>query len=68
MFSILRLFAGSITKSMSNRFKNNEISGKFTHTPIHQYLAVTLMDTSGYFFSFKLTNESYYLFQETLPY
>ena len=54
MFSILRLFAGSIMKSLSNRVTNNEISGKFTHTPMHQELAVTLMDTPGFFYSFSL--------------
>ena len=51
MFSILRLFAGSFTKSMSNRVTNNEISGKFTHTPMHRDFAITLMETPGYFFT-----------------
>ena len=39
IFSILRLFAGSIMKSIS-RVANNELSGEFTHTPVHQDLAV----------------------------
>ena len=36
-------------KSMSNRVTNNEISGKFAQTPMHQDLTVTLKDTPGYF-------------------
>ena len=30
MFPVVRLLAGNITKSMSNRVTNNEISEKFT--------------------------------------
>ena len=56
MFSILRIFAGIIVKSMNNRVTNNGISGKVTHTPMHQHVTETLMDTLGYFYSFKLTN------------
>ena len=41
----------SIIKLMSNRVTNNEISGKFTHTPMYQDLALTLMDNPGYFFT-----------------
>ena len=52
-------------KSVSYRVTNNEISGKFTHTPMHQDLAVTLMDTSGYFYNFIFTNPCYYLFPRT---
>ena len=29
--------------------QNNQNSWKFTHTPMYQDLAVTLMDTPGYF-------------------
>ena len=64
MFSILRpiiiLFAGIITKLMSNKVTNTGISGKYTHTPMHQNLAA-LTDTSGYFIDFKLNTPSYYL-------
>ena len=62
MFSILRLFAGNITKSLSNMVTNNEISGKFTYTPMHHDLAVTMMDTPEYFYILKFTYLSYYLF------
>ena len=68
MFSILRLFAGSIMESISNRFTNNKFLGKFTCTLMHQDLAVTLMNTPGHFISFKLTNPYYYLFPEPLLY
>ena len=47
MFSILRLFAGIITKLMSDNVTNNGISGEFTCPPKHQDLAKTLMETSG---------------------
>ena len=36
-------------KSLNNRVTNNEISGKFAGTTVHQELAVTLMETPGYF-------------------
>ena len=29
--------------------QNNQNSGKITYAPVHQDLAVTLMDTPGYF-------------------
>ena len=48
MFFILRQFAGIVTKSMSNRVTNNGIPGKFTCTRVHQDLAATLIDMSGY--------------------
>ena len=49
MISILRLVAGIITKSISSRVTNIEISEKVTHTPVHWNLASSLMDTSQYF-------------------
>ena len=52
MVSILTLFAGNITKSLSNRVTNNEISRKSTHSPLHQDLAVPLMDTPGFCLQF----------------
>ena len=36
-------------KLLNNRVTNNEISGKFAHTTVHQDFAVTLMDTPVYF-------------------
>ena len=62
MFSILRLFAGIIMKSMASRVTNNGISGKSTHTPMHQDLAETLMATSGHLYGFKPTHSCYYIF------
>ena len=39
---------------MRNWVTNIEISVKFTHTPMHQDLAVTLMDTPGFFTALSL--------------
>ena len=50
-------------KLLSNRVTNNKISGKFTHTSVHQDFAVTFDGHSMIFlYSFEFTYPCDYLF------